>query len=99
MAFIEDMLKTAGGPSTGVVGAVGAVLVAPVVLHLIGRLVRPVLTMTLRKGIVLYRRAHHTVAELAEEARSEIADARRSEASSAAKLRARRDSAHEPKIA
>jgi hypothetical protein len=71
MALIEDMFK--GNVVTGLAIGLGAVLLGPTVLPVIGRALRPVAKAAIKGGMVLYR---ETFAELGEAASDLVAEAR-----------------------
>src|ERR671932_2238690 len=75
VALFDDMLKGAGG-SVLVAGA-AALLLAPLVLPVVGRALRPVAKTVLKTGIVLYRDLSHQVegamSGIVDEARAELA--------------------------
>jgi hypothetical protein len=78
MAAFEEIAEGLGG-SIGVLGmGVGLLVLAPTLLPLVGRAVRPVTVAMLQSGIVGYRRLGEATRELVAEARAELeADARR----------------------
>ena len=53
MAIIEDFVESTAG--AGVAAGLGAVALAPAILRITGRMLRPVAKMTVQTGIVLYR--------------------------------------------
>lgn len=75
MALFDDMLKGAGG--SGLVAGAAALLLAPLVLPVVGRALRPVAKTVLKTGIVLYRDLSHQVegamSGIVDEARAELA--------------------------
>lgn len=100
MALVEDMAKAVSGSGAGVVGGVGALLLAPIVLPIVGRVIRPVATAALRSGIVLYREVEHATSELVAEVRTEMVhDASGAGRARAKKLGAGRKGVREPKPA
>ncbi|MGH1570943.1 DUF5132 domain-containing protein [Methylobacterium sp. P31] len=100
MALVEDMAKAVSGSGAGVVGGVGALLLAPIVLPLVGRVIRPVATAALRSGIVLYRDVEYATSELVAEVRSEmVQDAPGASTARSKKLGGGRKSVREPKPA
>ncbi|MDA8253121.1 MAG: hypothetical protein M0Z28_28680 [Rhodospirillales bacterium] len=75
MAVFDDMFKGAGLPAIAV--GIGAVVLLPVVLPVVGRMLRPVARTVIRTGIAAWRDASAQVAGTAgpiiAEARSEMA--------------------------
>ena len=73
MADLKDMLGEGAGP---VALGVGAILLAPTLFPVAGRILRPVAKGAIKSGLWLYREAFATVAEsasdLVAEARSEL---------------------------
>jgi hypothetical protein len=73
MALFEDMFK--GNVGTGVAVA-GAMLLAPTVMPVVGRILRPVAKAVIKTGMVAYREAMEGVGDvtgdLIAEARSEL---------------------------
>jgi hypothetical protein len=78
MAVFEEIAEGLGG-SLGMLGTGVALLVlAPTLLPIVGRALKPVTVAMLQSGIVGYRRLGETTRELLAEARAELeADARR----------------------
>jgi hypothetical protein len=78
MAIVEELAEGLGG-SLGVLGTgVGLMVLAPTLLPIVGRALRPVTVAMLQSGIVGYRRLGDATRELLAEARAELeADARR----------------------
>jgi hypothetical protein len=78
MAVLEEIAEGLGG-SFGVFGAGVALLVlAPRVLPIVGRAIKPMTVAMLQSGIVGYRRLGEATSELLAEARAELeADGRR----------------------
>jgi hypothetical protein len=78
MAVFEDMFKGASLPGLAV--GVGVAVLAPVVLPVVGRMLRPAAKSILRTGIAAWREASAQVSEAAgpivAEARSEMAGPR-----------------------
>lgn len=75
MAFFEDMFK-GGNILTGVVVAVGATVLVPVVAPVIGSLLRPAAKAAIKGGILAYDRGRQAVAQLGEMASDVAAEAR-----------------------
>jgi Protein of unknown function (DUF5132) len=75
MAFFEDMFK-GGNILTGVVVAVGATVLVPVVAPAIGSLLRPAAKAAIKGGILAYDRGRQAVAQLGEMASDVAAEAR-----------------------
>ncbi len=71
MALLEDMFK--GSTATGLAVGIGALFLAPTVLPVIGRVLRPAAKAALKSGMVFYR---ETIAELGEAAGDLVAEAR-----------------------
>lgn len=71
MALLEDVF--AGSAVTGVAIGVGALLLAPSVVPLVGRVLRPAAKAVIKGGLVLYR---DTLAEIGEVASDLVAEAR-----------------------
>ena len=78
MAFFEDMFK-GGNILTGVVVAVGATVLVPVVAPVIGSLLRPAAKAAIKGGILAYDRGRQAVAQLGEMASDVAAEARPAE--------------------
>ena len=74
MAGLGDMFKVGGLP--GIAVGVGAVLLAPVLLPVIGRAIRPVAKAAIKTGIYVYREATAQIDSathsIVEEARNEL---------------------------
>jgi hypothetical protein len=71
MALVEDLFK--GTTITGVAVGVGALLLAPSVLPVVGRVVRPAVKAAIKGGMVFYR---ETLADVGEVASDLVAEAR-----------------------
>ena len=71
MALLEDFLT--GGTVAGVAVGVGALLLAPSVVPVVGRVLRPAAKAVIKGGLVLYR---ETLSEIGEVASDLIAEAR-----------------------
>lgn len=75
MALFEDVFKGAGIPGLAI--GIGAALLAPTVLPIVGRAVRPVAKAAIKTGITVYRETTRQVASAAapvvEEVRKELA--------------------------
>lgn len=71
MALIEDIFK--GGTVTGVAVGLGAIILAPTVLPVLGRVVRPAVKAAIKGGMLVYR---ETLSEVGEVASDLIAEAR-----------------------
>jgi hypothetical protein len=73
MADLKDFLGEGAGP---VALGVGAILLAPTLFPVLGRVVRPVAKGVIKTGMALYRETYSTVAEatgdLVAEARAEL---------------------------
>jgi Protein of unknown function (DUF5132) len=52
LALLEDLFKI--NPVTGVVVGIGVVLLGPVVLPVVGQILRPAVKVTIKGGLVLY---------------------------------------------
>lgn len=63
MSLFEDIFK--GGAGSGLAVGVGAAILAPVVLPVVGRIVKPVAMAALRTGISLYRETSTEVSRVA----------------------------------
>lgn len=78
MALVEDMLEGSLGP----VAVVGAVLLAPTMLPVVGRVLRPVAKTAIKTGMMLYRETMGGLGEvtgdLVAEARAELDEEGRS---------------------
>lgn len=74
MAAFEDMFKGAGLPGLAI--GIGAALLVPVALPVVGRVLRPVAKTVIRTGIAAWRQASTQMAEaagpLVAEARAEM---------------------------
>ena len=77
MAGLGDLLEGIGleGAAGPVIG-IGALLLAPTLLPVVGRVVRPVAVGALRSGMAVYREASAATNRMVEEARSERESAR-----------------------
>lgn len=72
MALYDDLAKGLGEYGGGVAAGVGALLLAPLVLPVLGGMIRPVSKSMLRTGIVLYRQMGEAASEIVAEARAEL---------------------------
>lgn len=70
MALFEDMFEGVGGTGLGIIGAV---ILAPILLPVIGGVVRPAAKAVLKTGIGLYREAATAANDVYQEAASELA--------------------------
>lgn len=76
---IVDFVEDAGAP--GIIAGIGAVLLAPVVIPVVGGVGKPVAKSLIKGGLALYEKSKGTFAEIGEtfedivaEARAELAD-------------------------
>lgn len=76
---IIDFVEDAGAP--GIIAGIGAVLLAPVVIPVVGGVGKPVAKSLIKGGLALYEKSKGTFAEIGEtfedivaEARAELAD-------------------------
>jgi len=75
MASIEDILKDQSF-LTGAALGLGAALLAPLVLPVLGNALRPVTKSALKAGIVAYEKGRESLAELGELIEDAVAEAR-----------------------
>ena len=75
MAVLEDVFK-GGNIVTGLALAVGAAVLAPVVLPAVSGLLRPAAKAAIKGGILVYDRGRQAVAELGEMTSDIAAEAR-----------------------
>lgn len=67
-----DLGKALGGSSPWLLAGVGAVVLGPRILRLVGRAARPAARTTLKAGIGAYRRTREGMGHLVEESRAEM---------------------------
>jgi hypothetical protein len=72
MALYEDSIKGMDGPGMALATGVALLVLAPMVLPVVGRVIRPVAKSAVQSGILLYRQIGETTSELVAEARSEL---------------------------
>ena len=73
MALLEDLFKS--NPVTGLAIGVGAILVGPTLLPVVGQVIRPALKAAIKGGMVLYDEVAGigaAVGEVVAEARAEL---------------------------
>ncbi len=75
MALLEDVLGMEGAAGPVAIG-VGALLLAPRVLPIIGRVLRPVAKEVIKIGLAAYDEAHATVSEAYQATSDLVAEAR-----------------------
>ncbi len=76
---IVDFVEDAGAP--GIIAGIGAVILAPVVIPVVGGIGKPLAKSLIKGGLALYEKSKGTFAEIGEtfedivaEARAELAD-------------------------
>jgi hypothetical protein len=77
MALFDDLFRNGiGGVGTGLLLGLGAVVVAPVVLSVVGAIAKPVVKAAIKGGLILAEKVKVTVAEVKETMEDVTAEAK-----------------------
>lgn len=75
MGLIDDALKLKGGPGMALF-ALGAVVLAPVVLPVLGSALKPVIKQGIKGGLIAYQKSRELAAEALESLEDIAAEAK-----------------------